>query len=392
VRNLLDKAFEGTSLDLSFTDATEILDKLDDWVKGNRGSFDPVPKPTLKKTNAEETAAAGGTADPGALDDGATNYPLTLGELLMIEGLRPEHLYGFIEDDVFHPGLESYLTVWSQLEIKPEPPKTDDPFSGSPFTQGSLFDKPGPGTGNSGTSGTGGESGGTGGTGDESGGGETPEDTSVLPTNNGLVNINTVSLPVLRAIAPDDIPTTFLERIIEYRDNIGRLRTEGKLSGTKSLFDDAVGGSSSSKSSSSSSSSDEGDEEKGDAANQEKDDDDPTKYVFEKPEDVIPKIEDEYGIVLKVEPDIETTFVGRLAVTSQVFTIKVLVRDTKTERRTSWSAVVWRQQAGEKTLLLPLVPLGPIYDPRRLKDFPKDFAEQSQDRFQRWTDQGYKRP
>ena len=32
------------------------------------------------------------------------------------------------------------------------------------------------------------------------------------------------------------------------------------------------------------------------------------------------------------------------------------------------------------------------YDARRLKDFPKDFAEQSKDRFQRWTDQGYKRP
>lgn len=378
VRNLLDKAFEGTSLDLSFTDATEYLDHLDDWVKGNRGSFDPVPKPTLKKTNAEEEAAGGETTDTSLLDESARNFPLTLGELLMIEGLRPEHLYGFIEDDTYHPGLESYLTVWSQLEIKPEPPKTDDPFSGSPFTQGSLFDKPGPASG--GGSSSGGEDG-------EDTEGETPEeDTSVLPTNNGLVNINTATLPVLRAIAPDDIPTTFLERIIEFRENIGRLRTEGKLSGTKSLFDDSVSGTTSS-----SSSSDE-DEGEGDAANTEKDDDDPTKYVFEKPEDVIPKVEEEYGIELKVEPDIETTFVGRLAVTSQVFTIKVLVRDTKTERRTSWSAVVWRQQAGEKTLLLPLIPLGPYYDARRLKDFPKDFAEQSQDRFQRWTDQGYKAP
>jgi uncharacterized membrane protein YgcG len=415
IRNLMDHAFEGTSLDLSFTDATEILDKLDDWVKGNRGSFDPIPRPPLKKSNAEDQAAAGSldAASTATLDDGEHDYPLTLHELLMVEGLKPEQMSGFVEDDVFHPGLESYLTVWSNLEVKPAPPSTDDPFSGSPFTQGSLFDKPPPDSG--GTSGSskgsasGGSSGsgGTGGTGGEGGAGSdagTGDSTAsdILPTNNGLVNINTCSLAVLRAIAPDDIPTSFLERIVEYRDNILRLRQAGKIGGPKSLFDDPTGSSSSkssssknsSSSSSSSSSSDnsDGKSDAGAGSDAEQDDDDPTKYVFEKPEDVIPKIEQEYGIVLKVDPEVETTFVGRLAVTSQVFTVKVLVRDAKTGRRTSWRSVVWRQQAGEKTLMVPLVELEPYYEARRLKDFPQDMAEQSGDRFQRWTDQGYKAP
>jgi uncharacterized membrane protein YgcG len=418
IRNLLDHAFEGTSLDLSFTDATEILDKLDDWVKGNRGSFDPIPKPLLKKSNAEDQAAAGSmnatatsasTDTPAVLDDGEHDFPLTLHEMLMVEGLKPEQMSGFVEDDVFHPGLEQYLTVWSNLEVKPAPPATDDPFSGSPFTQGSLFDKPPPdaagGTGSSKGSGGSGGSSGAGGTGDTGGAGSdagngdtTASDT--LPTNNGLVNINTCSMAVLRAIAPDDIPTSFLERIVEYRDNILRLRQAGKIGGPKSLFDDPTGSSSSksssssSKSSPSSSSSSSSDDQSGAGAGSdaEQDDDDPTKYVFEKPEDVIPKVEQEYGITLKVDPEVESTFVGRLAVTSEVFTIKVLVRDAKTGRRTSWRSVVWRQQAGEKTVMIPLVELEPYYDARRLKDFPQDMAEQSGDRFQRWTDQGYKAP
>ncbi|HEX5012071.1 MAG TPA: type II secretion system protein GspK [Planctomycetota bacterium] len=388
VRNLLDKAFEGTSLDLSWTDATEILDKLDKWVSGDRGSFDPIPKPKLKKSNADDKAKEEGTLATAVLDENEQNYPLTLPELLDIEGLLPEHLHGFVEDDVFHPGLEEYLTVWSQVELKPKPPETD-PFSGSPFTKGSLFDKPGAGSGSStGGSTPGSDTGdaGDGSSGDDSGGDDGSAD--YKPTNDGLVNANTAPQAVLRALAPDDIPTSFLERIVEFRNRIDELRTAGKLDNVGSLFDSPTAGGADS--GSSDSGSDSGG--KADSLFGDEGDDDPTKYVFEKPEDVIPKVSEEFGITLNVDPDVLTEFAARLAVNSQVFTIKVLVLDQQTGRRTSYRAVVWRMEGGEKPVVLTLLPLEPYYDPRRLKDYPADIADKSQERFERWTDQGYMPP
>jgi type II secretory pathway component PulK len=364
VRRLLDKLFEGTSFDLSFTDATELLDNLDDWVKGDRGSFDPVPKPPLKPGNAEEEAAAD-ELEGSSLDEEERNFPLTLGELLLIEGVEPEHLAGFVEDGEFHPGFASCLTVWSQLELKPEPP-VEDEYSGSPFTQGSLFDE----SLEDGSSGEGDDAGG------EEGAGE-DEAASVWPTNDGLVNVNTAPLAVLRALAPDEIPTSFLEHLVEYRERIRELRKEGKLYGSDSLFGDPP--------------SEEGEGDGGGLFGDE-DDDDPTKYVFDTIEDIIPKVEEEFGIELKVEPDIEAEFTSALAVTSQVFTIKVLVWDQKTDRRTSWRSVVWRMVGLEAPVCLTLVPLEPFHDPRRLKDFPDDIKELSEERFVRWTEDGYLDP
>jgi len=367
VRNLLDRVFEGSSLDLSWTDATEILDGLDDWVKGQRGSFDPVPKPPLKKSNADEKAEEGGL-ETAVIDVEERNYPLTLGELLLIEGLRPEHLHGFVEDDHFYPGLERYLTLWSQLELKPEPPVADE-FADSPFTKGSLFDQPSP-TSSSGDTG-----------GDEESG---DEELQASPTNDGLVNVNTAPLPVLRALAPDDIPTTFLEHIDEFRGRIDELRKEGKLDGSASLFDDKP---------ESSGDQAEGQDEGDDGGMFEgDDDDDPTKYVFEMPDEVVSKVEQEFGIELGADPDVVTEFITRLAVNSQVFTIKVLVLDEATGRRASYRSVVWRMLGGEKPLAVTLLPLEPYYDARRLSDFPEDIAEKSKERFDRWTPEGYVEP
>jgi hypothetical protein len=117
VRTLLDKALEGTSMDISFADATAILDKLDDWVRGNRGSFDPIPVPVLKKTVAEDEASDGDQLDAAILDNPERHFPLTMGELALVGGLRPEQLAGFVEHDEFHPGLDRYLTLWSELEL-----------------------------------------------------------------------------------------------------------------------------------------------------------------------------------------------------------------------------------------------------------------------------------
>jgi hypothetical protein len=361
VRTLLDKAFEGTSLDISFPDATAILDRLDDWVRGNRGGFDPIPLPPLKRTVAEDDATEGDQIDESILDNPERNLPLTIGELAMIDGLKPEHLRGFIEYDEFHPGLDRYLTLWTALEMRPAPPAVD-PFGGSPFTnftQGSLFDKS---------------------LGDQSsqdGESQEPEELAPDPTNDGLVNVNTAPLVVLRALAPPDIPNSFLERVEEFRARIDELRDTGALNGMGSLF------------------SDSGKQEGGSGS--EDDDDDITKYVFETPDEVISKVEEHFGFTLGLEPTAQNTFVSRLGVTSQVFTLKILVYSLVQNehtgrkefgRRRSYRTVVWRMVMEDGARTLTLLPLEPYADVRRMKDYGGDLGEFGDDHVARMQERG----
>jgi len=354
---LLDKAFEGTSLDISFSDAIQILDRLDDWARGNRGAFDPIPSPPLKKSNAEDAAEAGGT-DQSILTVDEKNRPLTLDELGLLEGIRPEHLRGFVENEEFHPGLDRYLTLWSELELKPPPPEPD-PFANSPFskfTQGSLFDKQ------------------MGQSQDQQP--EAPPDVVPEPTNNGLVNVNTAPLVVLRALAPPDVPTSFLEKLDEFRRKIDELKKEGAVGASDSLFSQdklATPGQKKDSSKDSSSSSSQ-DEQK-----------DPTKYVFSTVEEVIDKVEQEYGITLGLDPAVQSTFLSRLAVTSNVFTIKVLVYTLVDDpsnaghqrfgRHASYRTVVWRMVTDDGARMLTLLPFEPYFDPRRLKDYGLDLDQ-----------------
>jgi hypothetical protein len=374
VRVLLDKAFEGTSRDLSYIDCNDMLDNLDDWVAGNRGSFDPVPVPKLKKTNQEEEETEG-ELDTTVLDEAANNFPLTLGELADIEGFTGERLSGFVEDDVFYPGLERYLTLFSNLELKPEPPATEDPFGGSPFTEGSLFDKPPagsspPAAGDGGDTGEG-----------EEGSGSSDEEESFDPTNDGLVNANTAPLVVLRALAPEDIPTSFLEKIVEYRQEIVRLQSEGALTDSGgSLFDDAPGTSGEDSEGEDDGSSDSSDSSGG--LGDDDEDENIVDYVFTTGEEVVDKVEEKYKFSLNLDPGIKEDFTTLLTTTSNVFTIKILILDTVTKRRASYRGMVWRMTGGDSPpSVVTIMPLEPAYDPRRLKDFPEDLSDSSEARF-----------
>ncbi len=405
VRRLLDKAFEGTSRDLSIVDATDLIDSLDDWVSGNRGTFDPVPVPKIKPSNADEEKTETELSGAGFLDNQKVNFPLTLGELADIEGITSERLVGFVEDDTFYPGLDRYLTVNSSLEIKPKP-KTDDLFGDSPFTKGSLFDKPGltaganTGAGGAGAGGAGagaGEAGGAGGAGGSDTGTDDTEE-SFDPTNDGLVNANTAPLTVLRALAPDEIPTSFIEKIVEYRKEIIRLQLEGALDETGgSLFDDKPGTGSGASGASGSSGSDSGGtggSSSGAGFGDTAEDENIIDFVFSTPEEVVDKVEQKYHFTLNLDPGVKTDFTSLLTTSSKVFTIKILILDEHSGRRSSYRGTVWRMTGGEYPQMLTLVPLEPAYDPRRLKDFPKDLSETSDDRFtyaadkQRREDQG----
>jgi hypothetical protein len=356
VRRLLDKAFEGTSHDFSYSDATDILDRLDDWVDGQRGTFDPIPQPKLKPTIAQETEDDEEGLDTEIIDMDGKHYPLTLGELVMLDGIDPTHMRGFVEDNEFHPGLDDYLTIFSNLEVKP-PPVADELFDDSPFTQGSMFDQSLEDTGSDVTEG--------------SEDGEPTDELMAEPTNDGLVNVNTAPWAVLRAVAPEDVPNSFIDKIVEFRLRIDEVQEEAGLS-TSSLLgafnDDQEGGDE----------SDEGAEEDSNFGDEEEQD--ATKYVFETPDEVIGKVEEEFEIELNLDPGIVSEFITRLAVTSQVFTVKILTVDPETGRRASWRTTVWRMMSADRPRIVTLLPLEAYHDPRRMQDFPGDLEELTEQR------------
>ncbi len=328
-KRLLDKAFEGTSNDFGAIDGANLIDRLEDWVKGNRGNSSAIPVPKLKQSLAEETAEEDEAADATLFEE-ERNFPLTLNELSMLEGVDPVHLWGFVEDDHYYPGLMDLLTIWSHLELKPEP-EEEDAFAESPF--GALGDA-------------------------ENAEDEDEEDELLAdPTNDGLVNLNTAPLVVLRALAPDEIPTSYLEKIVEFRLKIDELEEE-EASGASLLggFGDASGFEG----------GEEGEDEQAEEDDGEKD---ITDYVFEDPANLWDMIEDEFDVTPGFDSDIQDDFTRLFSTRSQVFTIKVLVYDEMTGRRQSFRKVVWRMQTPDGPLIVPLRPIEPYWDPRRLVDY-----------------------
>ncbi|RKY18569.1 MAG: hypothetical protein DRQ55_13055 [Planctomycetota bacterium] len=341
---LLDKAFEGTSLDLSGFDAADLLDDLDNWVVGDRSDlFDRRDPPTLKRTDAQDTEAS--EVDTDIIENDEVQFPMTLSELLLLEGLVPEQLEGFVEDDVFYPGLREYLTVWTHLELKRPPPENDE-FSDSPMA--SAFDDE---------------------AGDEAA--EEPAIDTASTTNNGLINCNTAPLLVLRALAPEDIPSAYLERVIEFRNRVRELTDElAELGEEQDDFGQDAN-------SQDPDQLDEGQEE------DELDEDDPAFYVFQEPSEIFSKVEDQWDLSVFTEDSEKDEFVGRLSVTSDVFTIKINIFDPLSGRRGSYRCVVWRIADEEQPLIVPLMPLEEYVDARRPEDFPEDFEQASDDRFER---------
>lgn len=339
---LFDEAFEGTSRDLSYADAHDILDGLDDWVKGERKSLSRKELPEQKLTDAQDQEAS--EVDTDIIEDKEfIHYPFTLDELLLFEGLRPEHLDGFVEDDEYFPGLREAITLWSHLELKDPPPEDeDDPFSGSPL-----------------------------GGGDEAAEDTAAEDQALIQSaqtsNDGKVNCNTAPLIVLRALAPEDIPTSFLERVIEFRELMHEVRDE--LIESEGFDWDQP----------------DEDEAEGGGADDESDldEDDPAYYVFSDTAEVFDKVEGKWDLSVFTDEEEKELFLGRLTTVSEVFTIKILVLDAEAGRRATYRTVVWRIDDEDQPRCVTLEPLHEYHDSRRPEDYPEDLADDSQDRFSR---------
>jgi len=342
VRRLLDHAFEGTSLDFSALDATDIVGDLDEWAKGQRGSFERVPVPPRKQSQAQDDAELS-DLDTDIIDREEQHYPLTLRELAFHEKVRPEHLAGFVEDDIFYPGLERYLTVWSQLELKDRLGEDDgDAFAGSPLNNSNSDDEATE-------------------EGDEGEAADEDDELALQPTLDGRVNVNTAPLAVLRALAPDDIPTSFLEAIIEFRervleeaDQIQQDRFSDRRAAAdpanRSLLDDEPEKSY--------------DEE-----------DDPTRFVFQAADEVFDKVEEELELSVFTDDEDRSAFESKLGVESQVFTVKIIISEpydplspTGLLTRRSYRAVLWRAVTPDGPRIIPLMPLEAYRDPRRIPD------------------------
>ncbi|GJM21986.1 MAG: hypothetical protein DHS20C15_19010 [Planctomycetota bacterium] len=342
VTRLLDRAFEGTSLDFSALDATDIVGDLDEWASGQRGSFQRVPVPPRKQSQAQDEAELS-ELDTDIIDREEQHYPLTLRELAFHEKVRMEHLVGFVEDDVFYPGLERYLTIWSELELKsPASELEEDPFGESPLSNNDDDDEEDPDA-------------------EDDEDAADNSDLEVQPTLDGRVNVNTAPLAVLRALAPDDIPTSFLETLVEFRERVleeASTIQEERFSDrraaadpdNRSLLDD-------------------------DPEEPYDEEDDPTRFVFQAADEVFDKIEEEMELSVFTDDADRREFESKLGVESQVFTIKITISEpqdplnpTGLGARRSFRAVIWRALTPDGPRIIPLMPLESYRDPRRIPD------------------------
>ena len=352
VVRLLDVAFEGTAHDIGYGDATDFLDKLEQWTGGDRGLSDQVPVPKQKQTDAQEDESTY-TLDTSIFGEDEGQWPLTLGELVHMGALEPVHLEGFVEAGEYFAGLNDLLTITSHLELKAEP-EAEDAFTGSPFAGAA-------GTSGFGSSGVGADA-------------EPEVEVSASSTNTGLVNINTAPLKVLRAIARDHVPLSALEFIVEFREMIEEAE-ENSLLGGGSLFGDDD---------EDDSGSDEGGDDGGDDfggdEGEEEDEDDPSKFVFTDPAEVFQRIENEFRVTVNADDLQRDQFLKWFWVESQVFTVKIMVRDPASGVRRHYRTTFWRMLGSDRPRMITLLPLELYADPRRLEDFPGDLEELSEDR------------
>lgn len=327
---LLDKAFEGTSLDLTSSDVADLMDALDDWVVGDREVLGRRELPELKLTDAQDAEAD--EVDTDIIENEEVHFPFSLSELLMVEGLLPAHLDGFVEDDEYYPGLREMITIWSHLQLKavPEDDEEDD-FFGSPLGDSEPESDESEASDELGTAGT---------------------------ASNGQVNCNTAPYAVLRALAPEDIPSSFLEKVIEFREMLHTVRDELE-SGIRVQWTEDIG-----------------DEEA-----QELDEDDPAYYVFQTPDDLFDKVAEQWDLSVFTDEDEKQKFIGRLGVESEVFTIKILILDEEANRRASFRTVVWRVADEEQPRCVVLRPLEEYAETRRLEDFPEALEQTGEERF-----------
>lgn len=202
---LIDSLREDTPYDLSSSDAGSIVREITEW--GRRGGTDQMPRPRLKSDDEKRREIT---------------PPMHLDELLMLPSITEDVFFDKVVDGRVYLGLESVLTLWTSLRVDPGNPEKNARLRAAAEARGEKPPAASGGeaggqqpAGNAGAA----SSGGAGGGNVQPGGEETPP-----PQPEGLgilVNVNTASRPVLRALFPPDrIPDRVIDAIIEYRNEV----------------------------------------------------------------------------------------------------------------------------------------------------------------------------
>lgn len=400
---LLDTFREGTEFDVSYGDASEIVDALTDWFKGKRDSGFPSPPPQIVK---EDGASRFEDTEERFADDAEEpiHYPLSFDELMMIDDVDESLLYGQFDDGKFVPGLCDVATIYSNLAFDAQAhqvakgPVEEDAAGGNvaqPNSGGSS------GSGGSGGSGGGnfqnpfGSGAGGGGGGNDESGGDSSKGNEEEPegpptdqagqmiateTNQGRININTTPLAVMRVmVAEDEIPYSVLEKIDEFRRTAldEELLEQARRRGYGS---DGEGDSG----------DDEKDKESTGFGNEDEEDPEALKddFTFHKPDEVFEKVQDFFDTNFELPEEARLSFQNSIDVKSHVFTIYVQLRDRKNASGGSpfgttgeappdaiYRAVVWRRQEGEGFMIVPILPLHPWTGslPPETEDYRKEF-------------------
>lgn len=294
---LVDNFREDTRHDISRSQAERIADSIVNWLEGDRLDFlDELPK---VKTGKDDV-------DPDRLDDDPIHFPLTIDELQMCEGLSPEILFGFEQKGERIPGLVEFITCYSNLvfdEIAEDEEESDEFLDNDQFGEDPTEGED-----------TGEDSGEGDGEGDE----EDEEEPEEVETNNGCVNINTSSYAVLRALLEDDqIPNSFLEKLVEFREEALDAWEEAEEQADRWTSDD---------------------EEEGDGLDYEEEED----FIFKDPSEVVSRVEDYFETSFNLDNEAEEAFQSLICVTSNVFTIYVSIQVPNTEIVKNYRTVVWR--------------------------------------------------
>ncbi len=200
------REFDGSERDLDAATAESIANGIRQWLEGTNRKG--LPKAALLSDKP----------------DTQFSLPLSIEELIFVDGIDDDLLFDQKSNGLSYPGLVSMLTVWTSLESGPVRNEPDpDPAA----------------AGAAGTSGTSGASGaaGAGGAGappapSGTGAAASPEAVGLpgkpkdLATTAGRsqgpkVNVNTAPPAVLRALVPNfDIPTDVIDAIIRFRNQL----------------------------------------------------------------------------------------------------------------------------------------------------------------------------
>ncbi len=351
---LLDTFREDSKNDLSVSEATEIAEGMEAWLKGDRPDDFPKPKQPVKlDADGKEVEDEEGTAK--------TYFPLGLDEFIGIPVLTEFMLHGYLDDDGrrYVPGIEDVATVFSSqsYDESAAPEAEEDEEFQNPFDASSKDDPKSDKTADDSANddaadaaGDGEDEGGEDGGSDAAGGGE-----ETTATNEGRINVNTAPVVVLRSLLPnDEMPWSVLEKIDEFR----RKAFEEQSGSAQDLFDKNK--------------KKDKDEKDGESGGEEEDEEEEEDFVFHSADEVIDKVEKHFETNFDLTDETKAKFTELLATKSHVFTVIIGLRDTKDVANQSslfrknenqvynylYRAVLWRRQDGDgKFKAITLSPL-----------------------------------